>query len=62
MVRPTVPLPKDVIAIASGLKAEGFNSGAIRCADGTEIIWGEGLPRNENPTELEKWKGKRNAS
>lgn len=62
MARPTVPLPKDVIAIASGLKDVGFNSGAIRCADGTEIIWGKDLPRNEKATELEKWKEKCNAS
>lgn len=37
MPRPAVPLPKDVIAIAKGLKAEGITSGVIRCADGTEI-------------------------
>lgn len=41
MPRPAVPLPKDVIEIAKGLKAEGITSGVIHCADGTEIEWGD---------------------
>lgn len=60
MTRPLVPLPKDVIAIAKGLKAEGITSGLIRCADGTEIKWGEG--QGAETTELEKWRAKRNAA
>lgn len=62
MPRPAVPLPKDVIAIAKGLKAEGITSGVIRCADGTEIKWGEGQPNDMTMTELDKWKAKRNAA
>lgn len=33
MPRPNVPPPKDVIAIAKGLKAEGIAFGAIKCAE-----------------------------
>lgn len=62
MPRPAVPLPKDVIAIAKGLKAEGITSGVIRCADGTEIAWGEGQASDAASTELEKWRAKRNAA
>lgn len=62
MPRPNVPPPKDVIAIVKGLKAEGINAGVIRCADGTEIQWGETGNSNLRPTEFEKWKAKRNAS
>ncbi|QEW19008.1 hypothetical protein LA6_001187 [Marinibacterium anthonyi] len=61
MARPTVPPPKDVIAIAKGLKAEGITSGAIRCPDGTEIKWGGSQSGEAHMTELEKWKAKRNA-
>ena len=62
MPRPSVPIPKDVIAIAKGLKAEGITSGAIKCADGTEIQWGQGGPDNLTLTELDKWKAKRHAA
>ena len=62
MPRPSVPLPKDVIAIAKGLKAEGITSGTIKCADGTEIQWGQGGPDDPSMTELDKWKAKRNAA
>ena len=59
MPRPNVPLPKDVIAIAAGLKGEGITSGAIRCPDGTEITWGEGVSDDASMTELEKWRKKK---
>ncbi len=62
MPRPNVPLPKDVVAIAKGLKAEGINAGVIRCADGTEVQWGQGGPDDLTMTELDKWKAKRNAA
>lgn len=62
MPRPAVPCPKDVIEIAKGLKAEGITSGAIKCADGTEIQWGRGGTDGANMTELDKWKAKRNAT
>ena len=62
MSRPVVPLPKDVIAIAKGLKAAGITSGTIKCADGTEIQWGQGGPDDAGMTELDKWKAKRNAA
>lgn len=62
MGRPTIPLPKDVIAIAKGLKAEGITSGAIKCPDGTEIQWGAGGANDQNMTELDKWRAKRNAA
>jgi len=62
MPRPAVPLPKDVIAIAKGLKAEGITSGTIKCADGTEIQWGQGGPDDRTMTELDKWKAKRSAA
>lgn len=62
MPRPAVPLPKDVIAIAKGLKAEGIASGTIKCADGTEIQWGQGGVDDPNLTELEKWRAKRDAA
>lgn len=62
MPRPSVPLPKDVIAIAKGLRAEGITTGVIRCADGTEIKWGESQPGEQATTELKKWRAKRNAS
>lgn len=62
MPRPNVPPPKDVIAIAKGLKAEGINAGVIRCADGTEIQWGEGGTNDATPTALERWKANRHAT
>lgn len=62
MPRPTVPLPKDVVEIARGLKAEGIPSGVIRCADGTEIQWGDVQADAVKPTALEQWKAKKNAS
>jgi len=62
MPRPNVPPPKDVIAIAKGLKAEGINTAVIRCADGTEIEWGEGGASEATATELEKWKAGRDAA
>jgi len=62
MPRPSVPLPKDVIAIAKGLKAEGITTGTIKCSDGTEIQWGNGGPDDQNMTELDRWKAKRNAA
>ncbi len=60
MPRPAVPLPKDVIEIAKGLKAEGIASGAIMCADGTGNKWGDYGAKEKPMTELEKWKEKRN--
>lgn len=62
MPRPSVPLAKEVVAIAKGLKAEGISVGVIRCADGTEIAWGVGRESDETMTELEKWRAKKNAS
>lgn len=62
MPRPSVPLPKDVIAIAKGLKAEGIPPGTIKCADGTEIRWGPGGPDDPALTELDKWRAKRDAA
>lgn len=62
MGRPQVPSPKDVIAIAKGLKAEGIPTGTIKCPDGTEIQWGLGGPDDPTMTELDKWKKKRNAA
>lgn len=62
MPRPSVPPPKDVIAIARGLKAEGIASGSIKCPDGTEIQWNQGGPDDPAATPLEEWKAKRNAA
>lgn len=62
MPRPSIPSPKDVIAIVKGLKAEGIGSGAIRCADGTEISWGQEQSAQMEMTELERWRAKRNAA
>lgn len=62
MPRPAVPLPKDVVAIAKGLKAEGITNGAIKCADGTEIQWGPGGETDHPMTALEKWQAERDAS
>jgi hypothetical protein len=61
MPRPNLPIPKDVIEIVKGMKAEGIASGAIRCPDGTEITWGGIVPVSEL-SELEKWKANRNAA
>ncbi len=60
MPRPSVRLPKDVIAIAKGLKAEGIKNGMIRCPDGTEVKWGEGGKGEAVATPLQEWKAKRN--
>lgn len=62
MPRPSVPLAKDVVAIAKGLRAEGITSGMIKCADGTEIIWGQGEPKDPKISKLDLWKEKRNAT
>lgn len=62
MLRPNLPLAKEVIANAKDLKAEGITAGVIRCVDGTEIEWGDGRADAETMTELEKWKVKRIAS
>ena len=62
MPRPNVPLAKEVVAIAKGLKAEGIVAGVIRCADGTEIEWGQSNDSEEGMTELEKWRAKKSAS
>jgi hypothetical protein len=51
-----------VIDIAKGLKAEGITTVVIRCADGTEIQWGEGGVGKAAATELEKWKARRDAT
>lgn len=61
MPRPSLPIPKDIIEIAKGMKAEGIVSGSIRCPDGTEIIWGDSAPVGK-PSALEKWKAGRDAS
>ncbi len=62
MPRPNVPHPKDVIAIAKGLLAEGITTGKIRCADGTEIHWSQDGSDLSELTPLEKWRGTRNAT
>lgn len=62
MPRPAVPLPKDVIAIAKGSKAEGIEAGVIRCADGTEIKWGHGGADDPTVTPLDRWRAKRDAA
>jgi len=61
MPRPSLPIPKDIIAIVKGMKDEGIASGAIRCPDGTEIAWGQ-ADANTELSELEKWKAKRIAT
>lgn len=62
MTRPSVPLPKDVIDIAKGFKAEGITSGTIKCPDGTEIHWGHRGPEDPALSVYEKWKAKRDAA
>jgi hypothetical protein len=62
MPRPSVPLAKDIVAIAKGLKNEGICAGMVRCADGTEITWGLDDMKDRHLTELERWKAKRNAA
>lgn len=62
MPRPSIPSPKDVIAIAKGLKSEGIDEGSIKLADGTEIKWGQSTKHSQADSQLQKWKDQRNAA